>query len=303
MKIVIDGQEVNIPPRGPAGPDGNPIGTIVSFMGTAAPEDYLACDGTQYSISQYPALAAFFQAQFGSKNHFGGDGTTTFAVPDLRNLFLRGYHGEAEDQLSGEVGEQQEATRFSNIGLDYTYSANALVGFCGDNVANWKTYAEKEFGSGKSRYINIPGTDSNNIAPSVFSSRPVNMAVLYCIKATESVPAKDVYSTEETRAGTWIDGKPLYRKTYVIQDIALEPPSGFILMDADFHGVISFAYGRITIHEWNTQYIVPCAMQHDNIAFSIGSTPNEGSLWVNYKIASNVTVDGAIVVEYTKTTD
>jgi len=39
------------------------------------------------------------------------------------------------------------------------------------------------------------------------------MAVLYCIKAVESVPAENVYSTEETRIGTWIDGKPLYRKT------------------------------------------------------------------------------------------
>lgn len=29
--------------------------------------------------------------------------------------------------------------------------------------------------------------------------------------------AEEVYSTEETRIGTWIDGKPLYRKVCIYQ--------------------------------------------------------------------------------------
>ena len=41
------------------------------------------------------------------------------------------------------------------------------------------------------------------------------MAVLFCIKAVESVPAENVYSTEEIRIGTWID-KPLYRRVIPI---------------------------------------------------------------------------------------
>lgn len=32
-------------------------------------------------------------------------------------------------------------------------------------------------------------------------------------KLTNYTP-QEVYSTEETRIGTWIDGKPLYRKVY-----------------------------------------------------------------------------------------
>ena len=95
-------------PRGPAGPDGNPVGTVISFMGTSAPEDYLVCDGAEYPIGDYPDLAEHFRQQFGAAGHFGGDGENTFAVPDLRNLFLRGYHGEAEERLSGEVGAQRK---------------------------------------------------------------------------------------------------------------------------------------------------------------------------------------------------
>jgi hypothetical protein len=72
--------------------DSAPVGNIISFMGTKAPNGYLVCDGTELEISKYAKLAAHFEEQFGTKNHFGGNGTTTFAVPDLRNEFLRGYH-------------------------------------------------------------------------------------------------------------------------------------------------------------------------------------------------------------------
>ena len=71
----------------------NPVGNIISFMGTIAPSGYLICDGAEVNIADYPNLANHFETQFGSKNYFGGNGTTTFAVPDLRNEFLRG-HGE-----------------------------------------------------------------------------------------------------------------------------------------------------------------------------------------------------------------
>ena len=74
--------QINVPTIGIGGGYA-PIGTVVSIMGTTAPQDYLACDGTAYNISDYPQLADYFEAQFGSKNYFGGDGSTTFAVPDL----------------------------------------------------------------------------------------------------------------------------------------------------------------------------------------------------------------------------
>lgn len=75
-----------------------PVGTVISVMGKTAPANYLACDGSIVNIADYPILADYFMAQFGSKNYFGGDGTTTFAVPDLRGEFLRG---------SGKLNDQQ----------------------------------------------------------------------------------------------------------------------------------------------------------------------------------------------------
>ena len=66
------------------------VGSIYSYMGTYSPFGYLACDGSEYNISDYPRLAEHINRHFGSYNFFGGDGTTTFAVPDLRGEFLRG---------------------------------------------------------------------------------------------------------------------------------------------------------------------------------------------------------------------
>jgi len=61
MKFMSNGKAIGIPPRGPAGPDGNPIGTVISYLGRTAPKDYLVCDGAVYLVSEYPELAEFFR--------------------------------------------------------------------------------------------------------------------------------------------------------------------------------------------------------------------------------------------------
>lgn len=62
-----------------------PIGTIIPYIGKTAPADYLACDGAEYNITDYPDLSSFITTQFGSVSFFGGDGTKTFAVPNLNS--------------------------------------------------------------------------------------------------------------------------------------------------------------------------------------------------------------------------
>ena len=197
-------------PRGPAGPDGNPVGTVISFLGLTAPKDYLICDGAEYHIADYPELAGFFRQQFGAANHFGGDGAASFAVPDMRNLFLRGYHGESQEPLSGDVGEKQEATRIPNIYVA-AYGKGFFVGKNPSLDGNWPDYADTT-GPIQSTYSETSATVHSGPVAAQYTSRPVNMAVLFCIKAAESVPTENVYSTEETRIGTWIDGKSLYRR-------------------------------------------------------------------------------------------
>ena len=205
-------------PMGPQGPDGNPLGTIISYLGNEPPNGYLVCDGKEYQIADYSQLAAFFEKEFGSKNHFGGDGTSTFAVPDFRNLFLRGFHGESEEQLSGEIGAKQEGTEHYNI-VPTNDGWRAPRRFSVNESESPVPNADKMIGG----LVSASATAMSNTGAKVYdsyTSRPVNAAVQYCIKATNnpmfaSGASNDVYSTEETRIGTWVDGKPLYRKVFV----------------------------------------------------------------------------------------
>jgi microcystin-dependent protein len=54
------------------------IGQIQLFPYTFAPRDWTSCEGQLLSISQHTALFSLLGTQF------GGDGRTTFALPDLR---------------------------------------------------------------------------------------------------------------------------------------------------------------------------------------------------------------------------
>ena len=59
-----------------------PVGEIITRIGGKAPAHYLICDGSEYNILDYPELASAIEKEFGVVNVFGGDGVTTFAVPN-----------------------------------------------------------------------------------------------------------------------------------------------------------------------------------------------------------------------------
>ena len=162
--------------------DSTPVGTVISYMGMKAPKHYLACDGAIYNIAEYKIFSDFIKEEYGAFDFFGGDGTTTFAVPDLRNEFLRGYHGDKEEKLSGEIGAHQAAT--NHLGFDcyggsvkllQARASNSTVTISQSNVdsavlgTNWRNHGQSS-----------NGNDTGGI--STYTSRPVNTAVLYCIK-------------------------------------------------------------------------------------------------------------------------
>jgi microcystin-dependent protein len=67
-----------------------PAGAIMAFGGTTAPAGWLLCDGSEVSRTDYAELFAAI-----SIYHGGGNGTTTFNLPDYRGRFLRGVDGSA----------------------------------------------------------------------------------------------------------------------------------------------------------------------------------------------------------------
>ena len=65
-----------------SGIEDTPVGEIIRTIGNKTPKHYLMCDGSTHNIVDYPYLAQYFKDTFGAINVFGGDGTTTFGVPN-----------------------------------------------------------------------------------------------------------------------------------------------------------------------------------------------------------------------------
>lgn len=325
MIAYFKGEPILGPGGGGSG-GGNPIGTIISFMGLAAPAGYLVCDGAEYRLSEYPALADLFRRQFGRANYFGGDGTTTFAVPDMRNLFLRGHHGEAEEQLSGKVGAKQNGTSFpaqialggSNGKIPSVMSApGGTIAFenadsCDGTPTVYSYDTTPVFGS-----ISVVGDGVEKAEK--FTARPVNMAVLFCIKAIETdsgsgspdggadLTAGEVYSTEETRIGTWIDGKPLYRKVIAAQTgdkISMSTEDLNSLYDARNLNIETLCSMEATSLAWSgATWITPPTTVNFSKSYSMTVFIDNGILKERHTIAEYSNCPIYITIAYTKTTD
>jgi microcystin-dependent protein len=73
-----------------------PIGSVTAFAGSAAPSGWLLCGGQTVSRTQYSGLFLTIGTTYGS-----GDGSTTFALPDLRGRTIAG-----EDDMGGTAANR-----------------------------------------------------------------------------------------------------------------------------------------------------------------------------------------------------
>ena len=78
------------------------VGEILPWVADVVPIDYLPCDGRVVAVASYPDL----HTVIGNKYNTGtaADGTTTFAVPDLRGYFLRGAGANKDGVDGGATG-------------------------------------------------------------------------------------------------------------------------------------------------------------------------------------------------------
>lgn len=181
-----------------------PPGTINAYGGVvsstvAPPPGWLLCNGSAVSRTQYAALFSAIGTSFG-----GGDGATTFNLPDLRGRFLRGVDqgaGNDPDRASrgamavgGNSGDAVGTVEGSQFG-SHAHGVNDPGHTHGPSAGNvfvtWNfVTVNGDFGS-----IANPGgaaVDSSNIAASQTGisiqnsggaeTRPVNANVNYIIK-------------------------------------------------------------------------------------------------------------------------
>lgn len=140
----------------------NYIGEIRLFAGTYAPRGWLFCDGSPVSIATYDTLYALIGTTY------GGDGVTTFALPDLRSR-VPVSQGQAPGRSTydmGQVGGVEQVTLDASQIPAHQHALNATVA-TGSATTPGNTVVlatPVEQGVTTSFYV-VPGTSGVNLAP------------------------------------------------------------------------------------------------------------------------------------------
>lgn len=136
-----------------------PSGAVMPFARSTAPSGWLKCDGSLVSRTTYAALFAAIGEVFGA-----GDGSTTFALPDLRGEFVRGWDdGRGVD--AGRVFGSWQADELRAHNHPYQW-------FPGDGNGEY----DSDWQAGHSEQTGWTGLTGGA------ETRPRNVALLYCIK-------------------------------------------------------------------------------------------------------------------------
>lgn len=155
-----------------------PIGAITYFANNSLgkpviPKGFLYCDGGAYSRTIYAELFAAIGTTYGE-----GDGSTTFNVPDLRRLFIRGWDDRGDRAIgSVELDAMQRITgSFGALDSARTTGAFVQAGNSSNTYQRTSTVAT----SG----INF---DSSRVVRTADETRPINAMFIPCIKYVNTV--------------------------------------------------------------------------------------------------------------------
>lgn len=105
----------------------------------------------------------------------------------------------------------------------------------------------------------------------------------------------EIYSTTETRIGTWIDGKPLYQKVVRVSN----PNEGVVIENEPTHNYVCCMGMSTLISTGVQQYPVPTALSGGYTAFMKDA---QGKLIIKSTDSWSGYV-AEIIIKYTKTTD
>lgn len=359
------------------GIEDTPVGEIIRTIGNKTPKHYLMCDGSTHNIADYPYLAQYFKDTFGAINVFGGDGTTTFGVPDkstdtwwtpgLVNGVVPSPYAVYVSSVFNTSQYQKELLFDGIISADSCWHSKAD----GSDTDIWikfdfgkKTYIQGLRMAARSidylrqlpstftiegsyddvtytvikSYSRLPSPTSTNFREHLFD-KPVNYRYYklnhmtsntknnsydYCsiaelefskvdniqyIKAEPTYYMElnqaayinqycDVYSTDEKIVGKWVDGKPLYRKSYEVTTPSASNSSTVLFTYSsdmeiqDIDGCILAPDENIPVNFYYATYYISCWSNHKNkqIKMYVGNS-------------AYTSRPAIITILYTKTTD
>lgn len=192
-----------------------PVGAIQAFAFDRIPKGWVICDGRSLDPEVHSDL---FHA-IGTT--FGGNGKTSFSLPDLRGSFIRGWSADGDDDSDRRFGsfqndaiqEHAHTAMYNNDETEYggehchnikyqktTYGYGGLTSSTyemkeitsDDYLSSWVHSTEAVRANGQHNHKlpqicvqNVKNTN-HNIVKTAQETRPKNVALLYCIKVDSS---------------------------------------------------------------------------------------------------------------------
>lgn len=163
-------------------PAGVPAGTVIWTAGSSAPVGYLKANGASVSRASYPALFAAIGTTY-------GDGTTpgsTFALPDLRGEFVRGWDDSrgidrARTLGSLQAGSVEPHTHYYGFAQGTNGAINnGYIGISGVVGTGAVAELEQSGGPDGQRLGAFYAQTATNSGTT--ETRPRNVALLACVK-------------------------------------------------------------------------------------------------------------------------
>ena len=207
---------------------------------------------------------------------------------------------------TGDIADSDDwsATDFMEVepNTSYVFSGvnNSLSSIAGTAFYN----SSKVFISGidSTTYNFTTPANAKYVRISLNTETPTQVQVEKGNTATDYAPYQNLdglenYSTDEIKIGTWIDGKPLYRKIYTISNPQnsntnyVNLASLNIATVVNLKGFYSTSFGTFSIPFYDSENNYSVMFVNDN-----------NQLRGRIVTSSNIT-DTKVIIEYTKTTD
>jgi microcystin-dependent protein len=128
------------------------IGEIRPFTFSYAPRDWMMCQGQLLSVQQFTPLFSIIGTQF------GGNGTTTFQLPNIAGSILNGS-GQAVAGSFYTVGETGGASSIDLLSTEMPVHNHTLNGATSGGLGNNVTTPTS------SNYISNAGAKATNLVP------------------------------------------------------------------------------------------------------------------------------------------
>ena len=291
----IDGQKKIIPLTTDTG-TGAPVGTLIQQYKKKPLSGYLYCDGSTFDENVYPALYMYLGSN---------------VLPDYRECVMVGAEENTTDTIAthdvygeGEFKDDQLQEHTHGLfnhnpgGDSGSYTVNSSDnGFYGNAFtggAKSGRHGDTTHGKQKAVYVYIKATSG------LMENAQDN--VLNDVK--DYVDNSNSYSTEEIKTGgTWIDGKPIYRKVLTatlqtneeVLNLTVSPQMKSLV---SIQGILS---------KGNVDFVIPYCFVDGPSTFQIYTYCQGQNLFIMPRSSDKTYFTAGctvkVIVEYTKTTD